>query len=98
MDAKIDKILDQLSDIKKVQGENRVTLVEHERRSTASEGRIGTVEALANKTWLALQKHFAKLEGAITVFKWTCIGLGGTGAAFGVLYGGVTIYMKFRGM
>jgi hypothetical protein len=86
-DEKLDRIMDDLTEIKIVQAEQHMTLKEHTRRSSASEARITIVEALAAKTWTALQKHFAYLKG-----------LGSISLGLGVLYGLINLYLKLRSM
>ena len=105
MEKKIDRILSEISEVKGdmsemkvVQTENTMVLKEHTRRSLANEKRIGQVERFAERTWLALQTHFGKLDGFINTIKWLCILVTGLGAGFGVIYGGINLYLKLRGV
>ena len=88
MEDKLDKILDDLTEIKLVQAENTLVLKEHARRSGASESRISIVEALAEKTYALLNKHLAFLQGAIWL-------LSGLAAIIGVIFAGIAVYFKY---
>lgn len=93
-----DRIEDQLSqiagDINEMmveQAKQHMTLLEHTRRSKASEDRIGVVESLAENTWNRLEGHFKFLKGSIWTVSVLCGGLA-------VLWTGVQIYLAINGV
>jgi hypothetical protein len=68
--SKLDRILTELQGIKQVQTEQAAVLVDHSRRSTASEGRLSVLESFV-----------AEVKTLILGAKWLCIGLAGFIAA-----------------
>lgn len=86
-----DKVLEKLTKLEVISEKNRSTLVEHARRSTASEGRLDVLEAFVRKIWVRLEKHLSFVRGVI----WVLGGLFGTG---GLIWLGVDIYLKTKGI
>lgn len=61
LESKIDKIVDDISEIKITLGAQHVTLVEHTRRSTLAEENLGILRTELKP----IQKHVAMVTGAL---------------------------------